>query len=136
VQHPEPPQMQAIYLNPELFQPMHIKLESPEAVAQRRSVEMAARRQAMAEGDAQGTESAHSNEQDKLEAAKSEADAWAAASAEVARLEQARLATERHLAEEALNKRRATHAEEQDAVLASAMARIEAFKNKRRVLRA
>ena len=59
----------------------------------------------MAEGDAQGTESAHSNEQDKLEAAKSEADAWAAASAEVARLEQARLATERHLAEEALNKR-------------------------------
>jgi len=124
VQHPEPPQ------------PMHIKLESPEAVAQRRSVEMAARRQAMAEGDAQGTESAHSNEQDKLEAAKSEADAWAAASAEVARLEQARLATERHLAEEALNKRRATHAEEQDAVLASAMARIEAFKNKRRVLRA
>ena len=77
--HVPPPQMQAIYLNPELFQPMHIKLESPEAVAQRRSVEMAARRQAMAEGDAQGTESAHSNEQDKLEAAKSEADAWAAA---------------------------------------------------------
>ena len=43
--HVPPPQMQAIYLNPELFQPMHIKLESPEAVAQRRSVEMAARRQ-------------------------------------------------------------------------------------------
>merc|ERR1711907_521274 len=77
-------------LNPELGLPMQITLEPPSVVAYRRSLEMAARRQAMAaEVDARREDSQTSKEQAALEAERckaNEAAAWKAASEKVAQL--------------------------------------------------
>lgn len=122
--------------NPELCEPMRIKLESPAEVSYRRSLEMEARRQAMAaEVDASSDERDTKKVQAAREAEQeAEKAAWRAASEQVARLRAEKEAADRHIAEERLSQRRSAHAAVQRGVASSAMARIEAFKNKRRMI--
>lgn len=136
---PDPPPLEEpIYVNPELSQPMEINLEPPAVVARRRSLEMAARHRALASEAHNCDENDDTNEAE-IEAAKvaeEEAARWEAASQEVARARAEKEAAERKLAEDALNERRSAHAKLQHDVVGSAMSRIEAFRNKRRMIAA
>lgn len=129
--------LETVYVNPELSQPMQIVLEPPAVIARRRSVEMAARLQALASEVPNQNDASDKKEEAQLEDQKAERDAaWKAASAEVARLRAEQEAAERKLAEETLSQRRCAHAQVQHGVAIAAMARIEAFRNKRRMIAA
>merc|ERR1711988_556302 len=119
------------HINPELSLPMCIKLEPPSVVAHRRSLEMAARREAMAtEVDAKSESTAPQAEAEQSKA-DAEAAAWKAASEKVAQLRAEKEAAERKLAAEALAGRQKAHAEVQQNVVSAAMARIQAYKKRR-----
>jgi hypothetical protein len=136
--HQAPQVAETNLVNPELSQPMQINLESPAVVAQRRSIEMAARLQALASEVSEVPSNDESqNKHAEVEAEKAAAAlAWKAASDEVARLKVEKEAAQRKLAEEAQSQRQSAHAEIQCQVVSSAMARIEAFRNKRRMIAA
>lgn len=116
--------------------PINVVLESPAAVAMRRSVEMAARRKAMqAEVESALTEGEKNTERARQEARRAEEAArdaaWKAATAAVAQQQEEKLAARRKVEQESLQSRQSSHAEQQDQVVGLAMSRILAFKKRR-----
>lgn len=118
------------------YTPINVVLESPAAVAMRRSVEMTARRKAMqAEVESALTEGEKNAERARQEARRAEEAArdaaWKAATAAVAQQQEEKLAARRKIEQESLQSRQSTHAEQQDQVVGLAMSRILAFKKRR-----
>lgn len=121
---------------PELLQHIPIVLESPTAVAMRRSIEMTARRKAMQQVVedrlTDGEKLAEAKVADEERDAKAaEAAAWSAATEAVAKERAEKQAARLKAAEQSRESRRRVHAEEQGQVAGLAMERILASKKRR-----
>lgn len=134
--HREPTEFAAsasFHQHPDLDKPMPLMVESSEAVAQRRAIEMASRRQAMETNDTeQGVhgELKADTEQEKAEVA------WKEATEAVARAKAEKEAAELKLANESALARRSAHSEVQCGIAQTASARIQAFKRRRMLIQA
>lgn len=118
-------------IHPDLAFPMTIILESPAAVAMRRSLEMAQRHKEMVQQCDEEEEDQEGGEEALRIAKDAELAAWEAATAAVAAEKAKKETAQQKLVQEQLESRQNAHEEQQDVVVSGAMARIQAFKKRR-----